>query len=191
MKTRRIINMILFIIVTTSCAMLTGGLPGPANTPSGSLLTPASLDAVIGPADPVIPVNADWPVYQSEELGISLRYPPDWSAIALVETTGIGLYPPGSDPDFPTPMIRMEWWNIAYALGNPFIATGGAITSVDIAGVIGQEYQDSRFALPTQSYYLEMPHRGGTLLFIATLGPSVNLEQQLKEILKTFTLSDG
>jgi hypothetical protein len=191
MKTRRMVKMILFILVTTSCALLKGGLPNPANTPSGSLLTPASLEVVIGPADPVIPVNADWPVYQNDELGISLRYPPDWSASALKETTGIGLYPPDSNPDFPTPMIRMEWWNIAFAPGKPLISTGGAITSIDVAGITGQEYQDTRFALPTQSYYLELPLRGGTLLFIATLGPSVNLEPQFKEILKTLTLSDG
>jgi hypothetical protein len=190
-KTYRSASLIFGFFIIANCALVNSTLLDVFKNTPAPILTPARLDAVIGQVDPVIPIDDSWLSYQNNELGISLKCPVRWQVIPLKEGSGVGLYPPGSNPNFPTPMIRIEWLNIAYTSGTPIMDTGSPITSIDVSGITGQQYQDSQFALPTQSYYVELPYRDGILFFIATMGPSVNLVPQFTEILKTITFLNG
>jgi hypothetical protein len=185
MKPHRFIILILVIFITANCALTNSMLPDGFQKSPASVLTPASLDAVIGRPEPLIAVDDNWLFFQNDELGFSFMYPPSWHVGPLKEVSGTGLYPPESDPNFPTPMIRVEWLNIRYASGKPILETGSPLAAIEVSGITGQQYQDNQFALPTQSYYVEIPYRDGTLFFIATLGPSVNLVPQFTEIRKT------
>ncbi len=165
--------------------------PGMFEHPTPVGLTPASLDPIIGNAQPAVAVSDNWHSYRDDELGIAVSYPSEWQAVALSEGSGVGLYPPESDPSLPTPMIRIEWLNVPYSSGQPLVKTEGPIDSIEISGVTGRQYHDSQFAIPTQSHYVELPYRDGILFFITTEGPSVDLTPQLREVLKTFAFLDG
>jgi hypothetical protein len=197
MKTHSLFLMILILsIITLSCGTSATkapnmDVPNMFDNPPASGLTPANLDVVIGTSEPVIAIGNNWPSYQNDEIGISFNYPPSWQAIMLSNVPGVGLYPPESNPNFPTPMIRIEWLNVPYLSDQPLVKTESPINPIEISGVTGRQYQDSKFALPTQSSYIEMPHHDGTLFFITTIGPSVDLVPQLNEILKTLNLSSS
>jgi hypothetical protein len=191
MKRHQAFGMALGLFIITNCAFVNAALPNALTNTSAHILTPASLDAVIGQSEPIIAVDNTWRVYQNDELGISLKCPSSWRVIPLRGGSAIGLYPPESDPNFPTPMIRIEWLNTAYAAGKPIVNTGGPITPIEVSGITGQQYPDGKMALPTQSDYVELPYRGGTLFFIVALGPTVNLVPQFNEILKTIAFLAG
>ena len=191
MKGFHALGMALGLLIITNCALVNAGLPKTLKNTSAPILTPASLDAVIGQAEPIIAVDNTWRDYQNDELGISLKCPSSWRVIPLRGGSAMGLYPPESDPNFPTPMIRIEWLITAYTAGKPIVNTGGPITPIEVSGITGQQYQDSKLALPTQSEYVELPYRAGTLFFITALGPTVNLVPQFNEILKTITFLAG
>ena len=111
------------------------------------------------------------------------------SVAQLVNPLGVGFYPQGSQPDLPTPAITFRFLNQSYTNGSPLYNTGSTVSPIDIAGIEGQQYQDTKFSVPTQSFYIELPYRDGTFLIDATHGPVVDLTPQLFEILKTLNLS--
>lgn len=154
----------------------------------GPVLTPAILNAVLGAPVTAVPLVNEWPAVQYPALGLSLKIPPSWKAVVLDSGTGIGLYPPGSSPAMPTPAIAVEWLNAPHAQNRTQRANGGTVTAKTVSGITGQQYQDSKFAVPLQSGYIELPYRGGTLMIITTIGPSIDLTPQLAEILKTVVL---
>ncbi len=192
---------IILALVVSSCEPLATQAPvtlAPAvptssilDYPTASGLTPASLEPVIGTSDPVMAVGQDWDSYGDGELGFTLNYPPGWQALTLRDGPGVGLYPPKSNPDVPTPMIRIEWMDTVYSSDQPLIKTQSPINAIEISGITGRQYQDSKFAIPTQSHYIELPYRNGILFFVTTEGPTVDLTPQLREILKTFVFLDS
>ena len=157
--------------------------------PTQSYLTPASMDALAGEPVSVIGVGNNWQVYDDSQLGIHIQYPPDWTVAQLVNPLGVGFYPQGSQPDLPTPAITFRFLNQSYTNGSPLYNTGSTVSPINIAGIEGQQYQDTKFSVPTQSFYIELPYRDGTFLIDATHGPVVDLTPQLFEILKTLNLS--
>jgi len=181
---------LVFSIVITSCRPVTTESPNMFEYPTASGLTPASLDVIVGNEEPMITIDNNWYSYQNDELGIFLYYPPSWQAITSNDVSGVGLYPPESDPSVPTPMIKIEWLDVSYS-DQPLINTESSINSIEISGILGRQYQDSKFVVPTQSQYIELPYRNGILFFITTIGPSVYLGSQLDEILKTLTLNES
>lgn len=187
----RLLIVLVLSIIILSCASSIPKTPDMFDYPTASGLTPANLDVVIGASEPVIAVDNNWTLYQNNEIGISLKYPPSWQAITLKDNPSVGLYPPKSNPNFPTPMIRIEWLNANYLSSQPLVKTESQAISIEISGVVGRRYQDSKFAIPTQSQYIELPYRNGTLFFITTIGPNVDLGSQLDEILKTLVLNGG
>jgi hypothetical protein len=184
-----IITLVLSTIII-SCSPIATHPPNMFEYPTAPGLTPASLDAIVGRAKPIIVVNNNWHSYRNNELGISVNYPPSWQAITLNNDSGVGLYPPESNPNVPTPMIKIELLDVPYS-DQPLVKTESSINSIEISGVTGRQYQDSKFAIPTQSYYIELPYRNRVLFFITTEGPSVDLTSQLIEILKTFVFLDS
>lgn len=176
----------LLAAMTLGCRQATP-TSAPVNRP-GPALTPASLNVVLGAPVTAVSVNNGWPAVQYPALGVSLKIPPSWKAVVLDSGTGIGLYPPASSPNMPTPAVAIEWLNAPYAQNRTQRATGGAVTARTVSGIVGQQYQDSKFAVPIQSSYIELPYRSGTLMIITTIGPSIDLTPQLAEILKSLVL---
>jgi hypothetical protein len=178
---------LLLAAMTSGCRQATPTV-APVNR-SGPVLTPASLNVVVGTPVAALSVSNEWPAVQYPALGVSLQVPPTWKAVALDMGSGLGLYPPGSNPAMPTPAIAVEWLNTPYAGNRTQRATGSAVNAKTVSGIAGQQYQDTRFAVPLQSSYIELPYRGGTLMIITTIGPSIDLTPQLAEILKTVILA--
>jgi hypothetical protein len=191
-----LVTILVLSIVVAGCRPVPTQAPRPETTsdvfagPTPAGLTPASLDPIIGRAPLAVAVSDNWPSYWDGELGIAVSYPSEWQAVALRQGSGVGLYPPTSDPELPTPMIRIEWLAVPYSPDQPLVRTEGDIDPIEVAGVTGRAYQDSQFAIPTQSHYIELPYHDGILFFSTTLGPSVDLTPQLREVLKTFAFLD-
>jgi len=174
----------ILLLVILSCTIST--MPPQQVYPTQSYLTPASMEAVVGEPVPVISISDNWQTYNDTELGIFVQYPPNWTATKLVDTLGVGFYPPGSEPDLPTPAIKFRVLNQSYTNGQPLFDTGCTVTPVSVGGIMGQEYHDTKFSIPDQAIYIELPLGDGILLIEATMGPTVDLTPQLIEMLKTF-----
>jgi hypothetical protein len=191
MKVKLLAMYLIFGLAITSCGSATTKSPNIFESPTEPVLTPAKLNPIIGTSEPTITISNNWLSYQDGELGLSLKYPPDWQAIGLNNAIGVGLYPPNSDPSMPSPSIKIKWRNTPYTANQPINNRESLVYPIEVSGITGQEYQDSKYATPAQSHYIELPYRDGTLFFITTIGPSVNLVPQLYEILKTLNLSSS
>ena len=102
----------------------------------------------------------------------------------LVDTLGVGFYPPGSDPDLPTPAIKLRFLDQSYTAGISLFDTGSTVTPISVGGIAGQKYQDTEFSIPNQSIYIKLPWGDGLLPIESTMGPTVDLTPQLMEMLK-------
>jgi hypothetical protein len=150
-------------------------------------LTPITLDAVEGDLFPVTSV-ATGISYTNETIGVTLRYPDDWMLVEQDNQRSVAFYPPGANPQQPGPLITLSFLpDRPYNPDDPLIATGTEVQPVLVGEVEGHQYRDDEYAIPTQSSYIELPHRGGTIFIAATRGPYVNLVPQLEEILTTVT----
>jgi len=153
------------------------------STPS---LSSTELYAVIGEPQTVIPIDNNWISYENSKLKFSLKYPPTWKTTTIENNSGVILYPPESDPETPSPSIRIDWLNTAYDISKPTVETESQINSIEISGITGREYQDNEMTIPLQSSYIELPHQNGILFIDTTIGPSEDYRPQLNLILSTF-----
>jgi hypothetical protein len=165
--------------------------------PNAGVTSPATqgstpvLRAITGTAPPLLRPSTNWSGYQNAAIGLTLRYPSEWTLVESPQQFGVSLYPPESSPDRPSPMIALDFAP-QRAYGTQPI-TSQFITQpepISVGGVTGRKYEDAEFAVPLQNSYIELPHRGGLLLITATKGPNTNLVPQLEEILKGLTLQN-
>lgn len=168
------------------------GAQSSATSPSPSLAaTPVSrLNAVTGHDLTPYPTKVAWSDYINGKVGLRLRYPPTWTATEEPEQMGVILYPPGWDGSAPSPSIGFAFVPQApYASSTTASAWTSEPKPISVAGVSGRQYEDAEYAVPYSSFYVDLPHRGGTLFITTTKGPYVSLVGQLQEILKTVTLT--
>lgn len=150
-------------------------------------LTPITLEAVEGNPFPVTAVDTGI-LYNNKTIGVNLHYPDDWMLVEQDNQRSIAFYPPGANRQQPGPLITLSFLpDRPYNPDDPLIATGTEAQPVLVGDVEGHQYRDDKYAIPTQSSYIELPHRGGTIFIAATRGPHVNLVPQLEEILTTVT----
>lgn len=157
-----------------------------SSTPeSVQYFAPITLPAIEGEPFPTTAVATGTP-YVNETMGLSFRYPDTWTYVEQEDQRSVIFYPPGTDPQRPGPLIALSFLpDRPYDPDDPLIATGIAGQPVLVGEVEGFHYRDDEYAIPTQSYYIELPHRDGTVFIAATQGPYVNLVPQLEEILTT------
>jgi len=149
------------------------------------VVSPVKLPAVIGTPVPTLPYGAGWMVYHDPDFGYFFNYPNSWKLIKDEESKSINLFPVGSNPDFPSPMIHIEVVDSEYSSAKTLVQTESSIQVLEVAGLPGKYYTDSEFSLPEQSSYIELPLKDKTLFIVTTIGPSIDLSNQLFEILKT------
>lgn len=186
------------ILVFGGCGFMNEASQAPGESEQGSYvnatssppdraeyLTPITLDAVEGEPFPSISVDAGIS-YANETIGITLRYPDDWMLVEQDDQRSVAFYPPDADPERPGPLITLSFLpDRPYDPDDPLIATGTEAQPVLVGELKGHQYRDDEYAIPTQSSYIELPHRGGTIFIVVTRGPYVNLVPQLEEILTT------
>lgn len=165
----------------------------PAQSPSPSPLTTAvitpKLKAIAGVAPIQVAASDSWPIYRNAAIGLTLRYPPDWKYVEEPQQSGVKLYPPDSDPNHPSPMILFDFAPDYPYDPNPTPSPHTTSPQpIAVSGIAGRQYEDTEFAIPDQTFSIELPYRTGSILITATMGPYVNLVSQLEEILKTVTL---
>jgi hypothetical protein len=132
---------------------------------------------------------ASWPTYQNPTLGLNLHYPPDWQVVEESGQLGVKLYPPDADPAVPSPLIAFSFAaDVGYDPQAPPPPDTTQPHLVTVGGVVGRWYEDATYAVPTQSYYIDLPYRGGTLYITASKGPGLNLIPVLQAILPTVML---
>jgi hypothetical protein len=153
-----------------------------------AVFTPTKIPAVIGTPKPTIARSADWLNYQNSDFGIIFSYPATWKLVVADDSKAVNLYPPESDEELASPMIHFEVVDTKYSNSKTIVQTDNSIEEIEIAGEIGKYYTDSEFSQPEQSCYIELPSKDKekTFFFVATIGPSVDLSNQLLEIVKTF-----
>lgn len=172
-------------------------LASPATSPAASPVvdiplpgTPAAnLPAITGLAPTSVSADVARPTYENSTIGLSLQFPPGWTYVETADRTGVAFYPPGTDSTMPSALIAFDL--IVQRPYDPTAVVSGDATApqpITVAGVSGHWYEDAAFAIPTQGYYIELPHRGGTLVITATKGPAVNLVPILEQILPTIAL---
>ncbi len=163
--------------------------PFPQQEPPTSYATPFDMRAIIGEPVAVISLGDNWRTYNDPNIVISIKYPPDWEIAKVADPIGVGFYPTDFDLNTTPPAILIIFLERPYTAGKPLLDTGISPIPIMIAGISGQQYQDSEFSLPTQSSYIELPYRQG-ILFIETMeGPILDFTAQLLEMLKTLDLS--
>jgi hypothetical protein len=180
----RILTCALFTaFVLAIAAACGGGGSSPSSTSS------PQLGAIAGVAPPLVPFSDSWPQYTNPRTSLSLRYPPTWQAITSPAGQAATLYPPGSDPSLPSPAIAFE------VVPDKSYGTRPIITdyitdpkTLTINALTGRQYEDTEFAIPQQSSYVEFPDGNGLLLITTTKGPNVNLVPELQEILKGLSI---
>lgn len=149
--------------------------------------------AMIGVAPTLIPVGKDWLEYKSADLGLSLRYPPQWIVVITPTTPehiGFALYPPTSNPNHPSPDISFDFFSQKpYSLTPTPYSFTTQPQPITISGITGRTYQDTALAVPDEGSFIDLGYRGGTLTISTTTGPYVNLGPYLHEILSTVILS--
>jgi len=186
-----LITILVFAICAITYALISPLLTQLSNPNSASSnITPAaSLEAFAGMPQPAVSVGDNWQTYDDQQIGIHIKYPPDWTSARLLDTLGVGFYPPGSSPDLPTPAIAFRFLNQVYVAQKPLFNAVSKAAPFYIAGIAGQQYQDEKFSIPNQSFYIEAPYGDGLLFISATQGPTIDLTPQLLEMLKTLNFS--
>jgi len=158
--------------------------------PIGSYITPIAPEAISGNSLSAIPVSESWLTYTNFVVGFSIEYPPGWEYVEQPDQLVVNFFPPGVNPQFPSSLIAFIFLPDKPYDGQPMINTGSDIHPIIAVGSGGGiQYEDSKYAIPTVSSYIELSYRGGTFLIKATKGPTENLVPQLEEILKTLNLS--
>lgn len=165
----------------------------PVASPIASIFLPGTpvdhILAVVGTAPTPPGAEVTWSTYENSIMGLSLQFPSSWTYQESDDRLRVVFYPPGSDPAVPSPLIAF-----GLAPARPFdpaaVAPIGSTdpAPVTVAGVDGRRYEDSSLAVPYQSATIELPHRGGTLVITATLGPTINLVPILEQILPALLL---
>ena len=154
-----------------------------------SYITPAVLHAIMGKAEPTIAVSDSWSIYQNATLGLTLHYPPTWQYHEQEDQSSVAFYPPNVDITAPSALILFTFASMQpYVAQHTFVATDAPSQPITVSTIRGHTYADSSYAIPTQSYYIELPYRSGTFIISATNGPRLNLVPQLQEMLTTMTL---
>jgi hypothetical protein len=165
----------------------------PSAFDSSFFITPIAPEVLVGASFALQSPNTNtlWLKYDNSFIGISLLYPPEWSYYEQPGQRGVFFYPENSDQQLPSDLIAFIFIPERPYTGQPLIETDSIISPITLNERTGIEYQDSKYAVPTESYYLEFPSRNGTLLIKATLGPVINLVPQLHQILMTFVFIDS
>jgi len=160
----------------------------PQSSPSN--LAPPDLQAIIGEPLPVVTVNMSWNTYQNDDIGLTVSYPPEWFYVEDSGRQTVNFYQPNADSTLPENIISISFVpQRIYDPQDPLTITGSELLPITVVGIDGIQYQDIEFSIPTQSYYIELPYREGTLWIMATLGPYENLVPQLHEMLKTLSFA--
>lgn len=149
------------------------------------------IPAITGVEPSPVPVSDAWQIYENPTIGLEFRYPPAWQLHADPDQSATTVYPPGVDPNLPGPGITFTFAREHRFSDGPLKTTWVTQPqSLAVAGATGRWYEDTAFAVPSNGYYVEVPHRTGTLFISATKGPSVSLIPQLQEILTTVRLHE-
>jgi hypothetical protein len=136
----------------------------------------------------LVTVSNTWQSYRNAQVGLTLRYPPGWIALEPPEGSGVQLYPPGADPNFPSSTISFLFADALPYNPQSLPPRATPPQPIVVSGITGRRYEDTTLALPAQGVHIELPYRGGTLLIGAPTGPEANLAPQLDEVLKTVSL---
>lgn len=158
-------------------------------TSANPKIVSSGLQAMDGVVPRMIPIASNWMTYQNTTDGVVVKYPASWKSAEAPDHSHVDIYPPESDPSQPTPLISMDFLpSTPFDRGLPRSPYTTTPTSITVGGVTGRNYEDDSVAVPTETWYVELPWRSGTLLVTATKGPNVNLVPQAQEILKTMVL---
>jgi hypothetical protein len=151
---------------------------------------PAAALSSSVPAPILPPYDTSWPGYRLDSLGIIFHYPPQWEPIEAPSINGIIIFPQGEDHQRPLGVISLAF--VADSLYRPGVALRSskpANQGLGIDGRAAQWYEDPINTIPAQSLYVEIDHRGGTLVVSATEGPRLNLVPTLLTIIGTIELN--
>ncbi|MGH7192537.1 MAG: hypothetical protein ACREJM_03275, partial [Candidatus Saccharimonadales bacterium] len=121
-----------------------------------------------------MPVDASWKEYHNATIGLSVRYPSTWQFVEAAQPpvyAGVAFYPPGSDSRTPSPAITFDFAVTRAYDPNPTPSSSETTSrSITVGGLDGRAFSDSRYAIPSEGYHVELPYRGGTLRISATEG---------------------
>jgi parvulin-like peptidyl-prolyl isomerase len=154
--------------------------------PAGEIVAapPAVVGAAATPSD-----AGSWPTYENSALGVLLRYPVGWTIEEAPDRLVVTFRPQDANLDVPGAAITLVFLpDVPFdlqALPPPGMIDLGVVA---IAGVEGRAYQDAALAVPTQSVTIALPHRGGTIVVAATIGPDLDLRPVLDQMLGTLQL---
>ena len=156
----------------------------PAPNENPYLKPVARFPAVVGHVMTAVPPVASWHTVSNPGLGVSFDYPPDWTYQETADKSAALLYPPQAETDSPSALISFAFLaEHPFDRQKPLIPGKSTFRPITVNGIEGIQYQDDEFSVPTQTYYIELPLKKGTLFITATQGPITNLVPQLLEIL--------